>query len=99
MIVFVQVIEMTTTKIADIEAIMNEWMAVTEGRRSARRSLLTKDRDTPNTYVQVVEFPSYEEAMANSALLETAALSGKLAALCDSEPTFRNLDAVRVDDL
>jgi hypothetical protein len=98
-IVFVQVIEMTTTKIADIEAIMNEWMAVTEGRRSARRSLLTKDRDTPNTYVQVVEFPSYEQAMANSALPETAALSGKLAALCDSGPTFRNLEAVRVDDL
>jgi hypothetical protein len=92
-------IEMTTTKIADVEAIMNEWMSVTEGRRSAKRSLLTKDRERPDTYVQVVEFPSYEEAMANSALPETAVLSGKLAALCDSGPTFRNLDAVRVDDL
>ena len=96
---FVQMIEMTTTKIADVEAIMNEWMSVTEGHRSAKRSLLTKDRERPDTYVQVVEFPSYEEAMANSALPETAALSGKLAALCDSGPTFRNLDAVRVDDL
>jgi hypothetical protein len=99
MTVFVQVIELTTTKITEIEAIMNEWMAATEGRRSARRSLLAKDRDRPDTYVQVVEFPSYEEAMANSALPETTALAGKLAALCDSGPTFKNLDAVRVDEL
>jgi hypothetical protein len=32
--------------------------------------------------VQVVEFPSYEEAMANSALPETAAFAEKLATLC-----------------
>ena len=96
---FVQVIEMTTTKFTEVEAIMNEWMAVTEGRRSASRSLLTKDRDRPDTYVQVVEFTSYDEAMANSALPETVALSGKLAALCDRGLTFRNLDAVRVDQL
>ena len=65
---FVQIIEMTTTKVPEIEEVMNGWMAATEGRRSARRSLLTKDRERPDTYVQVVEFPSYEEAMANSAL-------------------------------
>jgi hypothetical protein len=49
--------------------------------------------------VQVVEFPSYEEAMANSALPETTAFAGKLSALCVSGPTFRNLDLVRVDEL
>ena len=96
---FVQVIEMTTTKVAQIEELMSEWVAATEGRRSARRGLLTKDRERPDTYVQVVEFPSYEEAMANSALPETAALAEKLAALCDSGPTFRNLDVVRTDVL
>jgi len=32
--------------------------------------------------VQVVEFPSYEETMANSALPETTAFAGKLAGLC-----------------
>src|SRR6266702_6522021 len=65
---FVQVIEVTTTKVPEIEELMNEWLAATEGRRSARRSLLTRDRDRADTYVQVVEFPSYEAAMANSAL-------------------------------
>ena len=49
--------------------------------------------------MQVVEFPSYEEAMANSALPETAAFAEKLSALCSAGPTFRNLDLVRVDQL
>lgn len=49
--------------------------------------------------MQVVEFPSYEEAMANSVVPETMAFAGKLSALCMSGPTFRNLDLVRVDEL
>jgi hypothetical protein len=96
---FVQIIEMTTTKVPEIEGLMNEWMAATAGRRSASRSLLTKDRERPDTFLQVVEFPSYEEAMANSALPETTAFAEKLSALCVSGPTFRNLDLVRVDEL
>ena len=91
---FLQVIEMTTTKITEIEALVDEWIAATAGRRSATRGTLTKDRDRPDTYVQIVAFPSYEEAMANSALPETAALAEKLAALCDPGLTFRNLDVV-----
>ena len=96
---FVQIIEMTTTKIAQVEELMSDWVAATEGRRSAHRGLLTKDRERADTYVQVVEFPSYREAMANSALPETAAFAEKLSALCVSDPTFRNLDVVRVDEL
>jgi hypothetical protein len=96
---FVQVIEMTTTKVPEVEELMLQWMAATKGRRSARRSLLTHDRDDPDTYVQVVEFPSYEEAMANSVLPETRAFAEKLSALCSSGPSFRNLDVVRADDL
>jgi hypothetical protein len=65
----------------------------------ARRSLLTKDRDRPDTHVQVVEFPSHEEPVANSALPETTAFAEKLPALCTSGPAFRNLDLVRVDQL
>ena len=95
---FIQIIEVVTTRVPEIEDLMNEWVSATEGRRSARRSVLTKDRDRPDTYVQVVEFPSYEEAMANSALPETAAFARKLLGLCVSEPKFRNLDVVRADD-
>ena len=82
--------------IEDVEFVDSE--ARREGA-SCPRSLITKDRERPDTYVQVVEFPSYEEAMANSALPETTAFAEKLSALCSSGPTFRNLDVVRVDEL
>ena len=96
---FVQIIEITTSQRGEVEALMEEWVAKTEGKRSASRSVLTKDRDRPNTYVQVVEFPSYEEAMANSGLPETAEFAQRLSGLCDGPPTFRNLDLVREDRL
>jgi hypothetical protein len=96
---FVQIIEVTTKKPAEVQSLMDGWIAATEGRRSAHRSVLTKDRDKADTYVQVVEFPSYEKAMENSALPETASFAEKLTTLCESPPTFRNLDTVRVDEL
>ena len=62
-------------------------------------STATHDRDRPDTYILIVEFPSYEAAMANSALSETADFAERLAELCDSPPTFRNLDVEAVDEL
>jgi quinol monooxygenase YgiN len=94
---FIQIIEITTSRLDEIEALMDEWVARTEGTRKAHRATLTADRDRPNTYVQIVEFPSYEEAMANSELPETGQFAERLAKLCDSPPTFRNLDVRRSD--
>jgi hypothetical protein len=96
---FVQIIEMTTPRLGEVEALMEEWIATTAGKRSARRSVLARDRDRPDAYVQVVEFPSYEEAMANSAMPETGEFAQRLSGLCDGPPTFRNLDLVREDRL
>jgi quinol monooxygenase YgiN len=96
---FIQVIEVTTSKIDEITALVDGWQAETEGIRTAQRGTLTKDRDRPNTYVQIVEFASYEDAMKNSELPTTAAFAAKLAALCDSPPAFRNLDVVRVEEM
>ena len=64
-------------------------------KRTATRGVQARDRDRPNTYVQIVEFPSYEAAMANSQLPETAEVAARLAELCDGPPTFRNLDVAR----
>jgi quinol monooxygenase YgiN len=96
---FIQLIEVTTTRLDEIQPLMDEWVARTEGRRSTHRSTLTADRDRPNVYVQIVEFPSYEAAMANSNLPETSEFAGKLTKLCDGPPVFRNLDVRRIDDL
>ena len=95
---FIQIIDLRTTRFEEVRELADEWLAATAGRRTARRSTLTVDRDTPNTCVQIVEFPSYEEAMANSRLPETSEFAEKLATLCDGAPTFRNLDVFRVEE-
>ena len=76
---FIQIIEVTTTRPEEMQELVKEWSAKTEGRRTAYRSTLTADRDRPNTYVRIVEFPSYQEAMTNSGLPETAEFAEKLA--------------------
>jgi hypothetical protein len=95
---FIQIIELTTTHPEEIQELVEEWSAQSEGRRTVARSTLTADRDRPGTYVQIVEFPSYQEAMANSGLPETAEFAAKLDRLCDGPPVFRNLDVRRVDN-
>jgi hypothetical protein len=95
---FIQIIEVTSTRPEEIQELVEEWSAKTEGRRSVHRSTFTADRDRPNTYVQIVEFPSYREAMTDSGLPETAEFAEKLAGLCDGPPVFRNLDVQRVDE-
>jgi hypothetical protein len=95
---FIQIFEFTTTRIDAVEALMDNWVAQSEGRRSVVRSVLTADRDRPLTYVQIVEFSSFEGAMQNSALAETAEFAQRLAELCEEPPRFRNLDLVRTDE-
>ena len=95
---FIQLIEITTTRRDEVDALVERWRSRTEGRRAARRSTATHDRDRPDTYILIVEFPSYDAAMANSALPETADFAERLAELCDSPLTFRNLDVDRVEE-
>ena len=90
-------IEFQTNRIDEFDAVLDEWLKESEGWRAPTRGLQTADRDQPGTYVQIVEFPSYEAAMENSARPETSKLAGRLAALSSVPPTFRNLD-VRRDD-
>lgn len=94
---FIQIIEFTTTRIDEANRLFDQWLTATQGKRSARRITLTTDRDRPNTYLEIVEFPSYEEAMRNSDLPETQSFSDQFRALCDGDPIFRNLDVIRDD--
>jgi hypothetical protein len=96
---FIQIIEYKTSRIDELNAVLDGWLEASKGKRSSTRGVQTKDRDANNTYVQIVEFPSYEEAMANSNLPETGEFAAKLAALCDGPPTFRNLDVLREEQM
>jgi hypothetical protein len=95
---FIQVIEYTTSRWDEMEALVVKYHKDTEGRRTVAQTRVCVDRDRPNRYVAVVEFPSYEAAMENNNLEETAVLAEAVMALCDEPPVFHNLDVARVMD-
>jgi hypothetical protein len=96
---FVQVIEFRTDRIDEVNALIDEWIKTSEEWRTPTRGTLGSDRDQPGTYIQIVEFPSYELAMENSNRPETGEFASRLAALCLGEATFRNLDVVRSETM
>jgi len=96
---FIQIIEYKTSRIDELNAALDAWLEKTKGKRAATRGTQTRDRDAANTYMQIVEFPSYEDAMANSKLPETSEFAAKLASFCDGPPTFRNLDVIREEQM
>jgi quinol monooxygenase YgiN len=91
---FVQLMTLRTSKIDEIRAAVDEWQKATEGTRTVMRSAVCQDRDNPDRYSIIVSFDSYEDAMKNSALPETDALSQKILTLSDGSPTFVNLDVI-----
>lgn len=91
---FVQIIEWRTKKIDEMRAVGEEWERATEGKRKAGRRIICEDRDQRGRYLTIVFFDSYEEAMENSSLPETEALSKRMMGLAEGPPTFYNLDVV-----
>ncbi|MEV6112278.1 ester cyclase [Streptomyces sp. NPDC052109] len=96
---FVQLIECRTSRLDEMNRLMDDWVAQTKGRRTATHALVGKDRSDAAHVVEVVEFPSYEEAMRNSNLPETDKIFQGIVALCDEMPTFTDLDVVRDERL
>lgn len=96
---FVQVIEYKTSHPERIDGILDRWLSETEGKRTATHALVMSDRDHPGTYMEFVEFPSFEDAMRNSALPETDKIAREMMDLCDEPPVFHNLDVMREDRL
>ena len=96
---FMQLIEFKTSHLDEFNEILDRWMSETEGKRTATHAVMTSDRDNPGTYLEIVEFPSYEEAMRNSTLPETGKFAERIQSLCDAPPVFHNLDVVREERL
>jgi hypothetical protein len=92
---FIQVVEFHTSRIDEFDALLDTWLTESKDWRTATRSMRTKDRDRADTYVQIIEFPSFEKAQENSNHPATAEFADRLAKLCDAPPVFRNLDVVR----
>ena len=91
---FIQIIEARTKDVDAMTALDSEWEAATEGKRTARRSIVTRDRNDPERHLIIVFFDSYESAMENSQLPETQQFASKWAAVVDGPPTFIDLDVI-----
>ena len=91
---FIQIIEVRTSKLDEIRALDAEWEKATEGKRTARRSIVTQDRNDPDQVRVIVFFDSYESAMENSKLPETQEFAEKWVGLADGPPRFLDLDVV-----
>jgi steroid delta-isomerase-like uncharacterized protein len=96
---FVQLIDCKTSRYDDVNALMDTWADATKGKRTATHAVVGRDRSEPGHLVEIVEFPSYEEAMKNSALPETTRIFEELVALCEETPSFTDLDVVRDEQL
>lgn len=95
---FIQIIDFRTDRLDEGKALVDEYRAKTEGRRTASRGIMCQDRDDPERYINIVFFESYEAAMKNSAMPETAELAEKLAALSLAPATFVNLEVLSDDE-
>jgi quinol monooxygenase YgiN len=91
---FIQLVTFTTTKIDELREVDAAWRQATAGRNTVLRERVYADRDRPDTYIVVCEFASYEDAMVNSNLPETAECAAAIDALCDGPATFTNLELV-----
>ncbi|MEV3919980.1 hypothetical protein [Actinomadura coerulea] len=96
---FVQIIDYRTDRQDELEGLFDEWAEASQGKRTATHELHTKDRQDASHYVDIVEFPSYEEAMRNSDLPETRRIAGEMESLCSDGPRFLNLEVMRDDQL
>lgn len=96
---FVQLIECRTSRLDEMNRLLDDWLEQTKGKRTAMHAVVGKDRSDASHIVEVVEFPSYEEAMRNSNLPETGRIFRDMVALCDETPTFTDLDVVRDEPL
>ena len=93
---FVQVIEFRTGRLPDFQELEGRWLEEIGADRTARWAVTGADRNTPGRYLQIVGFPDYESAMANSKHPATGRLAEKLGEVCEGEAVFYDLDVRRI---
>ena len=94
---FAQLIEWKTSRLDEVEQLNDEWRERFPAM-GPTRVLVCADRDNAGSYLTMVEFASYEEAMKNNEDPATTEFAERMQALSDGPPVFHNLDIIRVDD-
>ncbi len=96
---FVQIMELKTSRIDEVEALSKRMQEERGDALLATKGTVTADRDRPGYYLVIVEFDSYEEAMKNSNDPATSKYAEQMGALLDGPPKFYNLDVRLVMEL
>jgi hypothetical protein len=89
---FVQIMEIKTSRIEELEALVKKMQEEQGDSLLSTRAILTADRDRPGYYVNIIEFNSYEEAMKNSNDPVISKMAKDMGTLLDGPPKFYNLD-------
>ena len=92
---FIQIIELETDDLPGVFELQDKYRQATAGKNTVRREILTRDRNNPRRYFNLVFFDSYESAMENSALPETEADYQNFQSVLDGPPHYYDLDVVR----
>ena len=96
---FVQVIEFRTTRLPEFQEIEDRWQDEIGDDRTARWAVTGAERSAPDRYLQIVGFPDYESAMANSKNPVTSRFAQELGEVCEGDAVFHDLDVRRVQAL
>jgi steroid delta-isomerase-like uncharacterized protein len=88
-------IDCKTARLSEWNRLMDSWVEQAKGMRTATHSVVGKDRSESDHYVEIVEFPSYEEAIRNLQHPESNRIFREIMALCDEKPALMGLDVVR----
>jgi hypothetical protein len=85
---FIQIVEYETEQPDELNALLDQ----ARPDQSFTRLAVAHDRENPNHHYMIVEFPSYEEAMENSAKPETDAMARQMGTMTTMGPIYHNLD-------
>jgi hypothetical protein len=88
---FVQLIDFRTRRMDDFERTEDAWADAIGADRTARWAVTCANRAEKDRYMQMVGFPDFDSAMANSKHPATTRFAEMLRELCDSEPEFHDL--------
>ncbi|MGB0094799.1 MAG: hypothetical protein WBP81_19980 [Solirubrobacteraceae bacterium] len=92
---FIQLVEFDAShSVEKVRDAMDDWLAISRGKRPLQMALVAADHDRPNHYWNLLMFPSEREAIESSQLPETHSAFQRWSELLDGEPVFHNLDVV-----
>ncbi|KWW99888.1 hypothetical protein C3Y87_06815 [Carbonactinospora thermoautotrophica] len=92
---FIQLVDYETMRYGEVNRLFDEWLRATQGKRTTTDLMQCQDRDNPNHFVEIVEFPDYNTAMRNSDLLETKQIAERMSQLCSRPTRYVNLEVIR----